>query len=154
MPTPHEYTINLPKASCTDFKTFKYCPETRKICLPDVLLLIGKQPRDYMAQYLRDGMLDDVVSMVQWQKNWQEIVDNARERKPVCSVCGVIPEKTLRCSGCLRYRIEVVYCSGKCRDEGWQQHKRVCLKKAPQSTRTELQFAVNAVMVIKQKLGA
>jgi hypothetical protein len=107
-----------------------------------------------MAQYLRDGMLDDVVSMVQWQKNWQEIMDKARERKPVCSVCGVIPEKTLRCSGCLEHRIEVVYCCAKCRDEDWQEHKKVCLRKAPQSTRTELQRVVKAVMKIKQKLGA
>ena len=154
MPDPHEYVIYLPKASCTDFKTFKYCAETRKICLPDVLLLIGKQPRDYMAQYLRDELLDDVAAMAQWQKNWQEIMDKARKRKPVCSVCGVIPDKTLRCSGCLRHRIEVVYCCVKCRDEDWQEHKSLCLKKASHSTLTELQRVVDAVVMIKEKIAA
>jgi hypothetical protein len=69
-------------------------------------------------------------------------------------VCGVIPEKTLRCSGCLRYRIEVVYCSAKCRDGDWQEHKSVCLKKALKSTLDELQFTVSAVMAIKEKIGA
>jgi hypothetical protein len=149
MSSPHEYTISFPKASCTEFKTFRYCPETNKLCLPDVLLLIGKQPCDYMDRCLRRGHLDDFMAMLQWQVKGQEITDKAHEKTPICSVCGVLPSKTLRCSACVKHRVEVVYCSAECRDNGWPAHKRVCLKNAAPSTLAKLQHAVDGVMKIK-----
>ncbi len=154
MSNHHEYTITFPRASCPHYKTFKYCPSTRKICLPDVLLLIGKQPRDYIERFLHDEKLEDVVAMFRWQMQWPEIMETTRERQqnPVCSVCGVRPPKTQRCAACFRHRVEVVYCSAECRDRGWPEHKRVCLKKADPSTLADLQHVVGAVMRIKQDL--
>lgn len=152
MSDPHEYTIMFPKASCTEFKTFRYCLETNKVCLPDVLLMIGKRPSDYMELSLHNGHLGEFAALLQWQANWQEIVDKAHEKTPVCSVCGVQPSKTLRCSECLMHRVEVIYCSAKCRDEGWQEHKRVCLRKAAPSTLAKLRHVVDGVMKIKSDI--
>lgn len=150
---PHEYTFSFPKASCTEFKTIRYCPDTNKVCLPDVLLVLGKEPCDYIERYMKDGKLDDVIAMCNWQANWDEIMQKAREKKPVCAVCGVEPSKTLRCAVCLKHRVEVVYCSAACRDQDWPEHKRVCLKKAAPSTLARLQRVADGVMRIKREIG-
>lgn len=152
---PHEYTISFPKASCSEFKTFKYCPETRKVCLPDVLLLLGKEPFDYIARFAHDDMVDDVLSMFHWQMEWRSFTDKSRERQlnPVCSVCGVRPSKTQRCAACFKHRVQVIYCSAECRDQGWKEHRRVCMKKADPKTIAEIERAAGAVMRIKHDLS-
>ena len=146
-----QYVISFPKEckeSCSDFTRIKYFPVTQKVCLPDVLMVIGKEPTDYMEKYKENPEM--VRQMQDWQLKWTEMKEDARkEHSPTCAVCGIKPLKTLRCAACIKDRIEVVYCSTECRDSGWREHKVVCLKKAPPSLIAELKNVMKYVWKLK-----
>jgi hypothetical protein len=166
---PHEYTISFPRTTAKPttpssspphhhhnplsfFRTFKYCPATGKVCLPDVLMLLGREPKDYMEAF--KNREKDLAMLQEWQEKWPSITEQARRmhHNPVCSVCATPLLKTHRCAGCLKFRVEVLFCSTECRDAGWPEHKRVCLKKAAPSTLADLKRVTGEVVRIKRAL--
>lgn len=145
----HPYIILYPKAVFKEYRRVKYFPDTSKICMPDVLMVLGREPWEYM-QKCADS---EVLKAVGWQLNWGQYKENSlRDYEPKCSLCGLKSPDLQRCSGCMKHRVEVVYCSVQCQRKGWASHKMVCMKHASQERISEIERVITTVTKFKVDL--
>ena len=95
--------------------------------MTDALLSMDGRPSQIIDMFGDDpGMIQHLLEL---ESRWDEI-KQSKLPSPTCSFC-LLPTSgpRLRCSACIKQRIEVLYCSKKCQEDGWKEHKRVCKSK-------------------------
>ena len=147
----HIDVITYPKSTFKEYRHVRYCAATREVCMQDVLMVLGKEPWEYIQQCPED---DETFRATGWQLNWTHYKEEAlKTHEPKCAVCGLISSPTLkRCSECIKHRVEVMYCGAKCQKEGWVTgHKTVCMKNASQARISEIERVIAAVRRAKRE---
>ena len=139
--------ISCPRAAFKEHRHIRYWPETHKICMQEVLMVLGKEPSEYMQQCPDE----DICKAVGWQLNWTRYKrESLKIHEPKCAVCGLKSPKLQRCSECIKHRVEVLYCSAQCQKEGWATHKKVCMKNALQERISKIENVIAAVWEVKK----
>jgi len=91
--------------------------------LKDALLSMNGRPVDILDMFKNDP--DMIQTLLELESKWDEI-KQSKLPPALCSVCQLPVSTRLRCSACIKERIEVIYCSKQCQKDGWKEHKRVC----------------------------
>ena len=89
------------------------------IPLEDALRVLGLAPMDVMDMFEHDPRAVNALLRMDMEK---------KKPKPTCASCSAVIDSTslLRCSACIKVRVEVVYCCKECQKADWKKHKKTC----------------------------
>ena len=94
--------------------------------LKGALLAMNSRPVQILDLFRNDPSM--IQHLLELETKWDEIKQSTLP-PPTCSVCLVTSTPRLRCSACMKQRIEVMYCGRKCQEDGWKEHRKVCKSK-------------------------
>jgi len=84
--------------------------------LSDVVRMYGAKPMDIAGMFPNDPAAVDCLIRMEMDK----------KKKPICTACAAVIESPLRCSVCIKVRVEVLYCCKECQKADWKKHKKTC----------------------------
>lgn len=91
------------------------------IPLEDALRVLGLAPMDVMDMFEHDPRAVNALLRMETEKK-------KPVSKPTCASCSAVIDSAslLRCSACIKVRVEVVYCCKECQKADWKKHKKTC----------------------------
>ena len=93
------------------------------IPLEDALRVLGAKPMDVIDMFAHEPRVVNVLLRMEMDRITKASVPKP---KPVCASCSAVIESPLRCSACIKVRVEVLYCCKECQKADWKAHKKTC----------------------------